>query len=160
MADELLTIADAVVEELNESGRWSFPFEAERKYVLETELDSFEPEEMHVTVLAGGRTWENEARDRTRVTYTVAVVFQQKLLPNTDETIVQTVEEQCDPLMEQVQEVAEWFNKAGSSPLATYQDARFLNIVFDVAYDTQALQENGLFASQLTLTFVAWRAKR
>lgn len=160
MADELLTIADAVIEELNQAERWTVPFEAGRLYFLEPDLETFEPEDMHVTVVPGSRTWENEARSRTKATYTVFIVFQQKLQPNTDETIAATVEEQCDPLMGFVQEVADWFNAAGSKPLTTYTDANFLNLENDPAYDAQAIRENGLFSSVLTLTFVTWRAKR
>ena len=160
MADELLVIADAVVFELNQSGRWSVPFVAERKYLPETEFENFLAGQMHVTVLARGRNRTSASRGSSQVEYAIPVLFQQKLAANTDAAIAPSIEDQCDALMTFVQEVADWFDVGQGVPLTQYETAKFLASSNDPAYDQASLEENMLFTSVLVLGFRTWRAKR
>jgi hypothetical protein len=157
---EFVTIGREVVNELNTSGRWSQPFQAERLYLPEMDLEQFTAGELHVTVLTKGITRGAASRGRAQVDHQVPVIFQQKLQPNTDDVTAPSMEDQCDPLVLLVEEIADWFDEQDGRPLANYATAWLTGITLDVVYDQASLEENRLFAMALVLNFRTWRDRR
>lgn len=155
---EIITIADALLFELNTGGRWSQTFTAQRLYLSEDNLDDL-GDDLHVTVQTKGLGRETVTRGKSQMEYAVLVQVQKRLSPNSDDPKALSVQDQCDQYTLFMQEMADWFDPEGGRPLTQYTGASVIGIANDPAYDQAGLQES-VFDSKLVIGFRTWRAKR
>jgi len=142
MAATILSIANAVVDELNGSV-FSMPLEAERHYQPQFELS--EMTTLRVSVVPRSVTSKGLDRNRDSFDYRVDVAVQQKVDPTP---------ENLDALMALVEEIADHFR---SEPLSGFPNARCTEVENVPVYAVEHLDEFRQFTSVVTLTFKVWR---
>ena len=138
----ILNIADAVVAQLN-AGSFSQPLAAERHYQPQFELPDMTT--LHVSVVPCGISTKTLDRSRDMFDYQIDVAVQQK---------VDQANPPLDVLMGLVEEVADHFRAAA---LASFPNARCIEVKNEPVYLPEHLTELGQFTSVLTLTFKVWR---
>jgi hypothetical protein len=134
----IIQIADAVVTQLN-AATFSQPLTAARHYVPSFKLPDMK--ELHVTVVPRGISSVSLDRKRDTFSYEIDVAVQKK-----------TDAEQAtlDALMTLVEEIADHFR---TEPLASFPDARCLDVKNAPVFSPEHLDELRQFTSVLTLTF-------
>lgn len=139
----IIDIVDEVVEELN-AGAFSLPFTATRGYLPRFELGDLET--LRVTVVPKGLEIVRASRDARQHDYQLDVAVQKKL-GATDAA-------EIDPLMDLVEEVADYFD---GRALDTDPVARCLTVENVPIYAPEHMHEHRVFTSVLTLSFRTWR---
>lgn len=139
MAAQIIAIADALVDRLNNAPGWSQSFTAVRKYLPEYKLEDMAT--LHVTVVPRATTNENIDRQRNEYLPQVDVAIQKRvdLSSNTAP----------DAMMQLVDEFVSVLNE---SPF-TYADGRLIQIDNVPIFVPEHLHEWGQFTSVLTCTF-------
>ena len=139
---DILTVCDAVVEELNSSdASFTQSFTAERKYLAEVELSGLSGIKCYVVPLATMQ--QIRSRSTTRRLVKIQIAILSKVADLTNNTI--------DPLMELVQEIREFlrFRVLSSTP-----DFGWRNDQNEPVYNPQHLHELRQFTSVITVEFV------
>jgi hypothetical protein len=135
-------IAAAVVADLN-AAAFSRPVTAERAYLPRFDLG--EMDDLHVTVVAAGRTLLPACRVLLQVEHRIEIAVQQRL-PSENPA-------DCDPLLALVAEIADHF--AGRR-LAGAPEAAWVKTEHDPLIDPTHLNELRQFTSLITLTYRTW----
>lgn len=141
MAADIITLADAVVAELNaQASLWlPQPFTAARVYVPEVDIEQL----ASLTVLVAAKELERErltrASDQTDLAVDVGV-FQK---------VADTTPAVCDPLVLLCQQIADHF----SQTLLAGGIGRPIKLENRPVYDPAALREKKTFRSLITLTY-------
>lgn len=135
-------IAAAVVADLN-AAAFSRPFTAERAYLPRFDLG--EMDDLHVTVVAAGRTLMPACRVLLQVEHRIEIAVQQRL-PSEGTA-------DCDPLLGLVAEIAD--HVAGRR-LAGAPEAAWVKTEHDPLIDPTHLNELRQFTSLITLTYRTW----
>ncbi|MCI0333695.1 MAG: hypothetical protein L0228_10795 [Planctomycetes bacterium] len=138
----IIDIADSIVAELN-AATFSQPVSAVRHYAPQFEMT--EMTTLHVTVVPKGLSSQLLDRSRDTFEYLVDVAVQQKV----DQT-----NPSLDALMNLVEEIADHFRAAS---LASFPNARCVEVKNEPVYSPEHLTELGQFTSVLTLIFKVWR---
>ena len=139
----ILTIADAVVAELN-GHTFSLPFTATRTYVPRFDLADMAT--LRVTVVPKGLEITSGSRGKDQHDYRVDVGVQQKFSEGDAAEL--------DPLMGLVEEIADHFRNL---VLDTDPEAACVKVENGPIYAQEHMREGRLFTSVLTLTFRTWR---
>lgn len=136
-------IADAVVAELN-SGGFSSPFEAERRYLPLFDLEAME--ELHVTVVPKGVVVARGARGANAFDVSVDVAVQRKVDAKDESTV--------DPLVVLVEEIGDRFRR---KRLDSFPDAIWTGTTHEPVYAVEHLERMSQFTSVMTLAFRVYR---
>ena len=134
----IIQIAEAVVAQLN-AATFSQPLAAARLYAPSFELPDMET--LHVTVVPRAISSSSLDRNRDNFSYEIDLAVQKK----TDMAHVS-----LDALMALVEEIADHFRVG---PLASFPDARCMDVKNAPVYSQEHLDELRQFTSVLTLTF-------
>jgi hypothetical protein len=138
----IIDIADSVVAEINATA-FSQPVTAARHYAPQFEIGQMGT--LHVSVVPKGLSSKSLDRSRDTFEYLIDVAVQQK---------VDQANPPLDVLMGLVEEIADHFRAAA---LASFPNARCIEVKNDPVYAPEHLSELGQFTSVLTLTFKVWR---
>ncbi len=138
----IIDIADSVVAELN-AATFSQPVSAVRHYA--PQFDATEMTTLHVTVVPKGLSSQMLDRSRDTFEYLVDVAVQQK---------VDQANPPLDELMTLVEEIANHFR---ARALASFPNARCIEVKNEPVYSPEHLTEFGQFTSVLTLKFRVWQ---
>jgi hypothetical protein len=135
-------LAEAVVASLN-AGVFSRPFTAERAYLPIFDLGQMV--DLHVTVVAAGRTVQPASRDLLQVDHRIEIAVQQKLTGEGTS--------QCDPLLALVEEIADHLR---SSHLPGQSEAAWVGTEHAPLVAPEHLNELRQFTSVLAVTYRTW----
>jgi hypothetical protein len=134
----IIQIADAVVAQLN-AATFSQPLTAARHYAPSFNLPDMKT--LHVTVVPRGISSTSLDRRRDTFSYEIDLAVQKK----TD-----MVQASLDALMTLVEEIADHFRVG---PLASFPDARCMDVKNAPVFSPEHLDEFRQFTSVVTLTF-------
>ena len=135
-------LAAALVADLN-AAAFSRPFTAERAYLPRFDLG--EMDDLHVTVVAAGRTLLPACRVLLQVEHRLEIAVQQRLPAESLDA--------CDPLLGLVAEIAD--HLAGRR-LTDAPDAAWVKTEHDPLVDPTHLNELRQFTSLITVTYRTW----
>jgi hypothetical protein len=138
----ILALADAVVAELN-FGSFSQPLVAVRHYQPVFELS--EMTELRVSVVPRGSSSKALDRSRYSFDFKIDVAIQRKVEPTMGN---------LDALMELVEEIGDHLR---TQSLASFPEARCIEVANEPVYATEHLEEFRQFTSLLMLTYRVWR---
>lgn len=145
----LITLADALVTELNVTSRFSLELTAVRSYQPVFDLKDLSTLKASVVF----RTEDTERATRGSVwqrEYVVDMVIQKKVANMLAATL--------DPLMNLAGEIAEWFRDDDNKrPLPSLPQFVTMSVANDPAYSQELLEGPGIFASQVAITLREWR---